>query len=331
MNAGPDAGPDTGSTVTTLSEVVTLGETMALMKAATPGPLAFTESLRLGIGGAESNVAIALRRLGTSVTWVGRVGADSLGDLVLRELMAEGIDVECSRDPGAPTGLMIKEHRTNETAKVWYYRSGSAGSRLAPEHLPERKIAAARLLHITGITPALSASAAEAVQSAIDCAKTAGTLVSLDLNYRSALWTKHAAAEAFRALVRQADVVFAGDDEAAIVVGEAADPLELARRLAELGPGQAVIKLGALGCVALVDGQEYRQDAVPVRAVDTVGAGDAFVGGYLAELLDGQPVRQRLLTAVRTGAYACLVSGDWEGMPRRSELELLDAAEPVSR
>lgn len=324
-------GPDAGSGVVPLSEVVTLGETMALMKAATPGPLAFTESLRLGIGGAESNVAIALRRLGTSVTWVGRVGADSLGDLVLRELMAEGLDVECSRDSGAPTGLMIKERRTNETAKVWYYRSGSAGSRLGAEHLPERKIAAARLLHITGITPALSASAAAAVQAAVDCAKTAGTMVSLDLNYRSALWSKQAAAAAFQALVRQADVVFAGDDEAAIVVGEAADPLELARRLATLGPEQVVIKLGARGCVALIAGREYRQDAVPVRAVDTVGAGDAFVGGYLAELLDGQPAQQRLLTAVRTGAYACLVSGDWEGMPRRSELGLLDAAEPVSR
>lgn len=318
MSAGPSA-------------VVTLGETMALMKASTPGPLAFTESLRLGIGGAESNVAIALRRLGTPVTWVGRVGADSLGDLVLRELMAEGLDVECGRDPHAPTGLMIKERRTNETAKVWYYRSGSAGSTLAPEHVPERKIADARLLHVTGITPALSRSAAAAVQSAIDCAKSAGTLVSFDLNYRSALWPKDAAAAVFEALVRQADVVFAGDDEAAIVVGEASDPLELAHRLAALGPAQVVIKLGAQGCVALVDGDEHQQDAIPVRAVDTVGAGDAFVGGYLADLLEGQPVRERLLTAVRTGAYACLVSGDWEGMPRRSELGLLGAAEPVSR
>ncbi len=327
MNAG--AGP--AELASAPSEVVTLGETMALMKASTPGPLAFTESLRLGVGGAESNVAIALRRLGTSVTWVGRVGADSLGDLVLRELLAEGLDVECSRDPHAPTGLMIKERRTNETAQVWYYRSGSAGAALSPEHVPARKIAAARLLHVTGITPALSASAAAAVQYAIDCARQAGTLVSLDLNYRAALWQKPAAGDAFRTLVRQADVVFAGDDEAAIAVGEAAEPIELAHRLAALGPAQVVIKLGAQGCVALVDGEEYRQDAVPVRAVDTVGAGDAFVGGYLAELLDGRPVRQRLLTAVRTGAYACLVSGDWEGMPRRSELGLLGAAEPVSR
>ena len=320
-----------GHGVAGASDVVTLGETMALMKAATPGPLAFTESLGLGIGGAESNVAIALSRLGTPVTWVGRVGADSLGDLVVRELLAEGLDVVCGRDESAPTGLMIKERRTNETAKVWYYRSGSAGSNLAPEHIPAEKIARARLLHVTGITPALSETAAKATEYAVDCAKDSGTLVSFDLNYRSGLWSKEAASDVFRHLISRADIVFAGDDEAAIAVGPAGDALELARRVAALGPSQVIIKLGADGCAALVDGAEYHQAAIPVRVLDTVGAGDAFVGGYLAELLSGEPVRQRLLTAVKTGAYACLVSGDWEGMPRRSELPLLDAVEPVSR
>lgn len=312
-------------------DVVTFGETMALMKASTPGPLAFTESLRLGVGGAESNTAIALRRLGTSVTWAGRVGADSLGDLVLRELLAEGLDVECVRDAAAPTGLMIKEHRTTEAAKVWYYRAGSAGSRLEPEDVPAGKIVAARLLHITGITPALSPTAAAATQFAVDCARNAGTLVSFDLNYRAALWSREEAGKAYRDLIRQADIVFAGDDEAVIAVGGAGDALALAQRVAELGPAQTVIKLGADGCVALVDGRTYRQPAVPVRAVDTVGAGDAFVGGYLAELLNGEAPEQRLLTATQTGAFACLVPGDWEGLPRRSELGLLGAREPVSR
>jgi 2-dehydro-3-deoxygluconokinase len=226
---------------------------------------------------------------------------------------------------------MIKERRTSETAKVWYYRSGSAGSKLAPGDIPVDKIARARLLHITGITPALSPTAAEATQYAVDCARQAGTLVSFDLNYRSALWSRDDAGTAFRELIRQADIVFAGDDEAAIAVGAAGDALDLARRVAELGPSQVIIKLGAHGCAALADGRTYLQPAIPVRTLDTVGAGDAFVGGYLAELLNGEPVERRLLTAVKTGAYACLVSGDWEGMPRRGELDLLGASEPVSR
>lgn len=315
----------------TFTDVVTLGETMGLMKAETPGPLAQVSSLSLGMGGSESNFAIALRRLGTSVTWVGRVGSDSLGDLVLRELAAEGIVVDPLRDAAAPTGLMIKERRTMEQLKVWYYRAGSAGSRLCREDIPVDRIAHARLLHLTGITPALSPEAARAALYALEVARGAGVLVSFDLNYRSALWSAHEAGDVFRSFIAQADIVFAGDDEAAIAVGRSEDSLELARRLAALGPGHAVIKRGSRGCAAVVDGLEYEQDAVRINAIDTVGAGDAFVAGYISDLLAGASVQERLLTAVRTGAFACLVPGDWEGMPRRHELAILDATEPVAR
>jgi 2-dehydro-3-deoxygluconokinase len=296
------------------TDVVTLGETMALMRADSPGPLQHVSTLSMGMGGSETNFAIALRRLGTSVTWVGRVGVDSLGDHILRELAAEQIATAAVRDPA-----------------VWYYRAGSAGSRLSPHDLPEDAIRRARLLHITGITPGLSASAAAAVDRAIDCAREAGTLVAFDLNYRAALWTPDAAGEAFRKLAARADLVFAGDDEAALAVGRADDPKELARRLAELGPTQVIIKLGAEGAVALVDGVEYVQPAIRVETVDTVGAGDGFVAGYVSDLLAGAGVQQRLRTAAQVGAFACLVPGDWEGMPRRSELGILEATEPVSR
>ncbi|MGQ1795530.1 sugar kinase [Kocuria oceani] len=312
-------------------EVVTFGETMALFTADTPGPLPHVSSLSLGIGGAESNVAVALRRLGTSVAWVGRVGADSLGELVVRELRGEGIDVVPVRDETAPTGLMIKERRTADALKIWYYRSGSAGSRLEPEDVPGELVRGARLLHVTGITPALSPSAAAATHHAVDLAREAGVRVSFDLNYRAALWSREDAGEQFRRIMTKVDIVFAGDDEAGIAVGPTSDPWELARRMAAEGPSQAVLKRGAQGCLALIDGKEYARDAVPVRVVDTVGAGDAFVGGYLAELLRGAEADQRLRTATQVGAFACLVPGDWEGMPRRSELHLLAPEDPVSR
>ncbi|WP_227878579.1 sugar kinase [Arthrobacter dokdonensis] len=312
-------------------DVVTIGETMALMRSVAPGPLSHAASLELGIGGAESNVAIALRRLGASVAWIGRVGSDSLGDLVLRELRAEDLQLSAVRDGTAPTGLMIKERRTADAVNVMYYRAGSAGSRLSPEDIPTDLIIGAKLLHVTGITPALSASAADAIHYAVARAREAGTLVSFDLNYRSALWSSAEASIAFQALIAKADVVFAGDDEAAIAVGECTGPDTLARRIAGLGPSQVIIKRGAAGATALVDGELFTQPAVPIRPVDTVGAGDAFVAGYLAELLRAEPVAQRLVTAVRTGAFACLVPGDWEGMPRRSELAMLEATEQVFR
>lgn len=325
MNAPP------GHSAPAFTDVVTIGETMALLKPDGAGPLPHATSLSLGIGGAESNFAVAVKRLGTSVTWVGRIGNDSLGDLVLRELMAEGVQTMTARDPDAPTGLMIKERRTMDAVKVWYYRSHSAGSRLTPDDVPVECISKSRLLHLSGITPALSPTAAEAVDHAIDCAHLAGVPISFDFNYRSSLWSAEDAKRSYSRIVPEVDIVFAGDDEAALLVEPSSDPLELARSLSALGPRQAIVKRGALGCAAVVDGAEYLQDAVPIKPVDTVGAGDAFVGGYISELLNGEDTPTRLETAVRTGAFACLVPGDWEGMPRRSELGLLNASEPVSR
>jgi 2-dehydro-3-deoxygluconokinase len=311
--------------------VVTIGETMALMGSTGFGPLQHERTMTLGIGGSESNVAIGLSRLGAEVTWIGKVGADSLGELVVREITAEGIRVLAVRDPEAPTSLMVKERRTSVDTHVWYYRRGNAGGRLRSTDFDPAVIRGASLLHLTGISPALSEVMAETIFEAIRVAKDAGVAVSFDLNFRGKLWSREQAREAYLRIIPQADIVFAGDDEAAIAVGEADSPLELARRLVALGAGQAVVKLGARGAVALVDGREYTREVVKVNPVDTVGAGDAFVAGYLAEYLLGADVDTRLTTAVTTGAYACLVPGDWEGAPRRHELALLNGDEPVSR
>lgn len=310
--------------------VLTFGETMALMRADQTGPLAHASTLSLGIGGSESNVAVGLQRLGVQAVWCGRVGADSLGQLVEREIRAEGIDVRTAVDPSAPTGLMIKERRTPATQRVSYYRAGSAGSRISPDDVGRQLIARASLLHLSGITPALSSQAESTLRYAIGAARDAGVPVSFDLNYRANLWSREAAGRVYRDIIPLADIVFAGDDEAAIAVGDA-EPEELARRIAAMGPGEAVIKLGAEGAVALVNGELFRQAAVAVEAVDTVGAGDAFVAGYLAEYLGGLGPAERLMTAAATGAFACLIPGDWEGFPRRHELALLNAREPVSR
>jgi 2-dehydro-3-deoxygluconokinase len=311
--------------------LVTIGETMGLLKADVAGPLAHVPSMSLGIGGSESNVAIGVQRLGGDAVWCGRVGDDSIGTLVRREIRAEGVDVRIIVDPHAPTGLMLKERRTAATQKVSYYRAGSAGSRLAPGDLDADLIAGAALLHVSGITPALSPTAAAAVDEAIRIARAASVPVSFDLNFRGNLWSRAQAADAYARIIPEVDVVFAGDDEAAIVVGPSDDPAELAIRLADLGPAQAVVKLGHRGAVASIGGAILHQAAVPIDAVDTVGAGDAFVAGYLAELMLGSAPPARLELAALTGAFACLAPGDWEGLPRRDELQLLHAAESVTR
>jgi 2-dehydro-3-deoxygluconokinase len=311
--------------------VLTLGETMALIQAERPGPLAHAPALGLGIGGAESNVAIGLARLGTDVAWCGRVGDDALGVLVQREIRAEGVQTHVRVDPDAPTGLMIKERRTPSSQKVAYYRAGSAGSRLASDDIPAGLVEDAGLLHVSGITAALSASARATLIDAVERARSAGVPVSFDVNHRASLWSAEEAGAFCRDLLKQVDLVFAGEDEAALVVGPQKHVEDAAAELAALGPLEVVIKRGAQGALSLVDGEVHTAPAVPVDVVDTVGAGDAFVAGYLAERVAGGSPAARLALGVATGAFVCLTPGDWEGLPRREELTLLTDREPVRR
>ncbi|MGW0664530.1 sugar kinase [Streptodolium elevatio] len=319
-------------------EVLTLGETMVLLCAPGIGPLRHARSLDVAIGGAESNVAVGLTRLGVRTAWIGRVGDDEFGRLVRGTLAGEGVDVSYAVvDPAAPTGLMVKARRTSAATEVNYYRAGSAGSRLSPDDLPAGLADKVRLLHLTGITPALSESAYDTVEAAL-VSRGGAVTVSLDLNYRQALWPPAVAAPVLRGLVERCDVLFATEAEARLVLGDprgpGASPLELGYALAALGPSQVVVKRGARGAVAVVDGVAYDAPVHRVDAVDPVGAGDAFAAGYLAELLAGADVLARLATAAASGAFAVTVHGDWEGLPRRDELallQLLDADDAVAR
>lgn len=312
-----------------MSGVFTFGETMALVRAES-GPWETASSASIGIGGADSNVAIGLARLGVHVSWLGRVGDDALGRRIVRELRAEGIEVHAPVGPGR-TGLMVKEKRTPHTSGVIFYRAGSAGSTLAPEDIPTSVVADAGLVHVTGITAALSASARATVHAVIEVARSKGVPVSFDVNHRPSLWHDEDPAPLYRSLAQRSDIVFAGEDEARLLVGDAGTPLALAHAIAALGPAEVLIKSGSRGSTGVVEGDEITLPALSVPVVDTVGAGDAYVAGYLAARLDGDSAADRVRLATAAGAFACLHIGDWEGLPRRDDLRLLDSEDPVTR
>jgi 2-dehydro-3-deoxygluconokinase len=309
--------------------LVTLGETMGLVVQNTPGAPRNGEPMTFGIGGSESNVAIGVRRLGVPATWIGRIGDDPAGAMILRELRAERVEALTTVDP-APTGLMLRWRPAAQRGRVEYYRRESAGSHLCEADIPQELIAHAQVLHASGITLALGSGPAAAVARAVSIAREAGVTVSFDLNFRRALWSEAEAQPALAAWVEQAEVVFAGADEAAIITGTR-DPLDAALALEQLGPRQVLIKLGADGCLARIDGSTHELAAPRVAVLDTVGAGDAFAAGYLADLIAGAGPEQRLATAVAAGAWAVAVSGDWEGMPDRRALGLFEETEPVVR
>ncbi|WFR66778.1 PfkB family carbohydrate kinase [Curtobacterium flaccumfaciens] len=140
--------------------------------------------MRVDTGGAESNVAIGLARAGVPTTWIGRVGTDPAGDRVVRDVRSQGVDVVAVPDADRSTGIMMKERLADGRTRVTYHRRGSAGSALRAADLPERVVERAALLHVTGITLALSDDARAAVGAAIDRADTAGVPVSFDVNHR---------------------------------------------------------------------------------------------------------------------------------------------------
>ncbi|GAA2226792.1 sugar kinase [Herbiconiux moechotypicola] len=312
--------------------VLTLGETLGSFRS--HGRITAGTEFGLAVAGAESNVAIALARLGHPVAWGGRVGDDPVGRLVLTTLRGEGVDVTGAIvDQTAPTATMVVEDRHPLPPSVTYYRAGSAGSRLDAD-LAARAVAGAqpRVLHLSGITPALSAQAAAAVSVAIDAARQVrGAAVCFDVNYRARLWNRADAARALTPVAVSADIVVASADELPLVA-EGSSTEERAAALREAGVSTVVVKHGKRGAESFGPDGHVECPAHPVTEVDSIGAGDAFVGGYLSALLDGLDEAARLRRGAALGALAVTGRGDWERLPSRAELAVfLAGAEEAER
>jgi len=315
--------------------LVTLGEAMVALRAMDVGTTRMGDRFELDVAGAESNVAVGVARLGGRARFIGRVGDDDAGRAIERALRGEGVELSLTIDADRPTGMLLATTPAQARFRVSYGRVMSAGSRLSPGDLDEDTMTTAALLHVTGITPALSATCAAAVEAALIFARRNGVRVSLDVNYRSKLWSRSQAAAALQPLIEQCDFLFAGIEEAHLLLGNDStnDPVALADDLHQRGARAVIITDGARGSwLRDLDGTQYRQLALPATVVDSTGAGDAFVAGFLAETLRDAPIPDRLLTAAACGARACEGRGDWRNAPTRRELDTLlrpETTEPI--
>jgi 2-dehydro-3-deoxygluconokinase len=246
--------------------------------------------------------------------------------MIRRELTAEGVTVIARDDTRRATGLMIKDRRSVDRTDVLYYRANSAASALEVDDIPRQVIEDAHIVHLSGITPALSESCHEVVRYVAALAARYDTPLSVDINYRQRLWSPDKAVAVLSPIVEQADLVFASLHEAELftVAGEAE---RTARELTARSAGIAVIKLGDQGAMAYADGLLTRRPAVPINPVDTVGAGDAFVAGYLSAFLRGKLVGDSLELGNLCGASACAVVSDWQGAPTTKDIA--DARTPL--
>jgi 2-dehydro-3-deoxygluconokinase len=300
-----------------MPEVLTLGECMAVMYPHEPIGLDKTPSLAIDIAGAEANLAIGLSRLGHTVQFISRVGADPLGLRIRATLTAEGVDTSnLLTDEAAPTGIFFREWLPDGKRRVFYYRAGSAASCLSPTDLAQVPFAAARILHLTGITPALSQSCTATVQRAIELAHTAGCLVAFDPNYRAPLWDAATARSVLFPLLAQSDIILMGHEDATVLF-ETEDEKEMLARSSQSGAKVIVLKRAERGAIARMGDLEVEVPADPIeQVVDPVGAGDGFDAGFLSGWLRGYTLEDALRLGARIGALAVAAQGDYAGYPR---------------
>lgn len=274
----------------TAPEVVCVGETMALVSP-TDASLSSARAATLGFGGAESNVTAGLAAAGHRAAWASRLGDDPLSVRITTELERRGVELWVEHDTDAPTGVMFKDPGA-EGSSVYYYRRGSAASRMAPGFLSPERLSGVRIVHTTGITPALSASCREMVDQLFDDARAAGALMSFDVNDRRALWSMTDAAATLARLANAADISFVGRDEAERIWGTVT-PAEIRAHLPDCA--LLVVKDGDIGATAFDgDAEPVFVPAPIVEVVEPVGAGDAFASGFLAATLEELPLAARL-------------------------------------
>ena len=303
-------------------DVVTIGESMVVFTPTSDGLMRYADQFTKKIGGAESNVAIGLSRLGHQAGWISKVGDDEFGKAILSFLKGEGIDVhQVTIDSQAPTGIYFKEPRRKNHTNVYYYRKGSAASTLTPSDLDEAYISRAKYLHLTGITPALSESCRETVFEAITIAKKHGIPVIFDPNLRMKLWDEQTARETLLKIASQADIILPGVAEGEFLFGES-DPMRLGEIFLQHGSSIVVLKVGAKGAYYFTDTEKELVPGLPVdQVVDPVGAGDGFAAGFISGLLDGVDLYASVERGNAAGALVTMVNGDAEGLADRQDLE----------
>ena len=314
-----------------MHDLVAIGEVMLRLSIPSPDRIETVRRLDVQIGGAEANVAAACARLGLRTAWISAVPANAWGGRIRRELSGHGVDcahVQAIDD--ARIGVYFLEFGVPpRPIRVLYDRRDSAFARLTPEAIDWAPVRRARLVHLTGITPALGAGPRGLVERALGEA----TAVSFDLNYRAALWAPAAARAFAESALPRARHVFMGEAEARTVFGLNGPAAAIIEALASLAPKATIAILqGQDGSTVLADGRLWRPSrAHAVQVVDPVGAGDAYVAGFLWATLNGRGPQDAVDAGAAVAALKCSTWGDVALIDARDVADLLAGGTDIRR
>jgi 2-dehydro-3-deoxygluconokinase / 2-dehydro-3-deoxygalactonokinase len=305
-------------------DVVTLGESLIQLNAVTRGPLRHVTLFERHVAGAETTVAVCVRRQGLSSGLITRVGDDEFGKCILNWVRGEGVDTSQIRvDTEAPTGIYFVQRGfpIPSESKMFYYRKGSAGSRISPSDVDPDYLGAAKLFHTTGITPALSETALEATRKALEISISNNLIVSFDTNIRPVLWGSiDNAVRVLTPIIEKVDILFTDPRDASILLN-VQDVDQMIDGFLKFGVETVVLKMGRKGAIAANRREKVSAQALEVYVEDPIGAGDAFAGTFITSRLKGRSLEESLKRAVIAGSLVVTVRGDEECLPSEEEID----------
>lgn len=305
-----------------MKDIITIGDAMITFDPSHKGPMKFASSFERKAGGAEFNFAIGCSRLGLKTGWISRLGNDEFGRYIYNFARGEGVDVTSVKlMDGYPTSLNFKEVMEDGTGRTFYYRANSPLQTLTVDTLDEEAIKQAKLLHVTGVFPAIDPSKnIEIIKRAVKVAKDHGVLVSLDPNIRLKLWSRNEAREALTQILPYTDMILTGVDEAELLFG-VTETNEIINQCKSYDIHTVAIKQGGDGAIGYHQGELVESEAIePKKVVDTVGAGDGFDAGFVYGMLQNWSLGKSLKFANTIGSMVVSVYGDNEGLPYLDEV-----------
>lgn len=307
-----------------MHEVITIGEPMVMFISKTVGTIDKVKNFEKSLAGAEANVSIGLTRLGHKVGYIAKVGSDPFGKYINDFLTDEGISVEYIKyDKNYQTGLLFKSKNLVGDPQVTYYRRDSAASHITAEDIVNLDLKGTKVVHITGIFPALSEECREATYALIKKSKENNITITFDPNIRQSLWdSEDQMRDVLNDIASKSDIVLPGINEGKILTGFD-KPEDIAAFYLSRGSKYVIIKTGEDGAYVRTQKESYMVPGFKVnKIVDTVGAGDGFAVGIISGLLEGMELKDAVVRANAIGALQVMSPGDNDGMPDQEKLNM---------
>lgn len=309
-------------------DFVTLGESMVRLSPPNNQTIEQAGSMDVNVGGTESNTAITLSRFGMRTAWISKLVDNPLGRRIASTITSQGVDTSgvVWTTKGRNGTYFIEFGKGLRAHRVTYDRKNSAVNQLKPDEIDWSVFKGARIVHLTGITPALSGSCHRLVEAVIDRARKGGSLISFDVNHRTKLWSFSKARRVVSAICANVDILLMNGDDAKNVFNAKGSPEKIVGDLASrFGCKTVVLTMGKEGAICKHEGEVFRSERYPTLEVDRVGAGDAFTGAFLYGYLK-KDIAYALNFAVATSALKFTIPGDLAYVTRTEVEAVLSAS-----